>query len=111
MSGPRVISGKLPAWFTSEWVGPDDLNGSPQDSIGKLSFYIFSDTPPANWSRAGDAQITVTLDDEKTLIANKIEALRGELQKVRADASVKATTIKSEIQNLLAISYEPGAAS
>ena len=111
MSGPRVISGKLPAWFTSEWVGPDDLHGSPKDAIGKLSFFIFSDTPPSGWSLAGDAEITVTLDNEKTLIANKVDALRRELQKVRADASVTETLIESKIQNLLAITNDSGRAS
>jgi uncharacterized protein YqgV (UPF0045/DUF77 family) len=67
---------------------------------------------PIDMSDSGSAFIanaTVTIDipDERTLVENKVEALREQAASIRAQATAKCTQIEGQIQNLLAITYDP----
>lgn len=111
MSAARTITATVGAWLTSsEYVGPDDLNKTPEHVINVLSF-VAHDMTKRGWTRVGDAEITITLVDEKTLISNKVGALRNELQAVRAEAQLRANDLESKIQKLLAIEYTAEATS
>lgn len=88
-------------------IKPQDLS-NPQ-AVHNLMF--FRDAPHEYWIKegytyAGTAEITFTPVEAKDLIANKIEALRGEVSKIRAEAKAKATKIEGQIQNLLAIGFD-----
>jgi len=111
MSAARTITATVGAWLTnSEYYGPDDLNKTPEHAIHSLSF-VAHDMTRSGWTRVGDAEITITLVDEKTLIGNKVDSLRNEQQAVRAEAQMKDNELESKIQKLLAIEYTAGAAS
>ena len=100
----RTFTFNAPCWL-SPYSGPEDL--TPDRAAGALSFYDFG-TPPEGYSKVGTAVIEVTVDDEKDILANKVEALRAEQKKVIADAQLKLTQIERKIQELLAITYEQG---
>ena len=109
MSAARTITATVGAWFTSDHAGPDDLARTPEHAINSLGFSALD--MAKHWTRVGDATITVTLVDEKTLIGNKVDALRRELQSVRAEAQMKTNDLESKIQKLLAIEYTAEATS
>jgi hypothetical protein len=103
-----TISGKTTAWITPYCdIGPDQIE-KPDERIGTTSFvYSDEDMTSQGWTVAGKAEITVTLVDRDTLVSNKVDSLRKELTKVRADAQVRANELEGQIQKLLAISYSP----
>jgi len=53
-----------------------------------------------------DADITLTLIDEDQMVANKVESLRQEITKTRADAEMKVRLLEGKVQSLLAITHE-----
>lgn len=61
------------------------------------------------WTKVGTAVITLQLIDRDALVLNKIEALKAEAKKTRADAAVRCNEIETQIQNLLAITHSPSA--
>lgn len=95
---------KTKAWITEySSISPDDLEqGNRLDSL----IYSSSESIPDGWTCAGDAEIIFTPVDRKTLIDNKVEALKAEAASIRAEAQAKVTRIEGQIQNLLAISYD-----
>lgn len=101
----RTITATTKAWLTQSY-GPEDLLLVPEEVMKRLFFYN-SDMSSAGWTDVGIATITVELVEEKKLVDNKIEALKGELQSTLAAAEVAANKIRDQIQNLLALTYEP----
>lgn len=61
------------------------------------------------YTRVGTAEITLHLIDRDTLVLSKIDALKAEAKKTRADAAVRCNEIENQIQNLLAITHSPSA--
>lgn len=61
------------------------------------------------YTKVGTAEITLTIFSADTMVANKVEALRAEKKKVQAEAAMRANEIDGQIQNLLAITYQPAA--
>ena len=57
------------------------------------------------WTKVGIAEITLHLIDNDQMVLNKIDALKAEAKKTRADAAVRCNEIENQIQNLLAITY------
>jgi hypothetical protein len=92
------------------WIGPHS-SVSPADLIAgkRIEDLYFSglNMTSAGWTTVGEAEITVHLVDEKAMVENKVEALREEAKAIRAEAHMKCTIIEEQIQNLLAITYEP----
>jgi hypothetical protein len=100
----KTVTTKTKAWVTPySGLSPDDL---AHGRIGGLTYHDCTSGVPDGWTLAGEAEITVHLVDTKTLIANKVEALRQEAKAVRAEATAKCTRIEGQIQNLLALSFD-----
>jgi hypothetical protein len=94
---------KTKAWVTQySSTSPENLLAG---DLRGLSYYE-SDMTSAGWTLVGDAEVTVTLIDKRTMIDNKIAALREEAKTVRAEATAKVTKIEGQIQNLLALSFD-----
>jgi len=98
---PTELKATLKAWFTGG-MGPQNL--SDVDVASQLS-YTDQDMTSAGWSVCGEADITVRLLGEDELIGAKVESLKAELTKVRADAAARETAITQQINTLLAIGY------
>lgn len=73
--------------------------------VGDL-FYSTSDMSHHGWSKVGPATITLEIPEDDQLINNKVDALRKEITKTRADAEVKAKHLEKQVQQLLAITNE-----
>lgn len=102
----HTITARTKAWFITDSDGPEDLHGDPVRAVSTVSYYA-GDMTAYGWSLVGEAEITLYVDHEDTLIDNKVAALRQELKNVLGEAQLKATEIEGRIQKLLAISYTP----
>jgi hypothetical protein len=110
MSASRVISGKVGVWLTPySSLGPKQLADGDGAAIVRDVDFSQHDMAP-EWTRIGTAQVQITLEPTDQIINNKIDALRTEQKKVVADAQKKSTDLEREIQQLLAITYDGGAA-
>jgi hypothetical protein len=100
----KTVTMKTKAWITAtSSLSPKDLLEGK--SLDRLHFSNH-DMLSAGWTFAGDAELTVTVPDEKTLIDNKVKALREEAKTIRAEATAQVTRIEGQIQNLLAITHD-----
>lgn len=106
---PNAVTCAVSAWMTSSF-GPEILELEPEVLVSRL-FYGTGDYANIGWVRVGNATITVELVSTDALVANKVEALKGELQSVRAAAQLRENQINDQIQNLLALTYDKPAVS
>lgn len=101
-----TITGTTKVWMSKYCsVTPQELEAGTADV--EDFFYTSSDMNDSGYTYIGDAKLTVTTFEPKTIIANKVEALKEEAKAIRAEAHMKCTQIEEQIQNLLAITYEP----
>ena len=102
------ITGTLKAWLPQySSLGPENLK--TDKAINHLMFSN-SDMRDAGWTYVGESTITVTLVlTHEQLIVSKIETLKAQQTKLRAEAQERVNQLEDMIQNLLAISYTPEA--
>lgn len=102
------ITGSLKAWLPEySSLRPDQLH-TPE----AIDAMVFSrcDMRGSGWTFVGEASITVDLIlKPEELIASKIETLKAQQTKVRAEAQTELNRLEDMVQNLLAISYTPEA--
>lgn len=88
------------AWISSyNRATPDEL----QTQEGAATLYYNPKDICDGYTFAGNATITLDLCDSRTLVNNKIEALREQAAGIRAEATQKCTRIEGQIQQLLCI--------
>jgi len=98
---PAELKGELTAWFTGS-MGPHSL--LDEDVLSRVQF-CDHDMSSVGWSLCGTASITLYPMDQDALIGSKVDSLRAELTKVRADATSRETEITQQINTLLSIGY------
>lgn len=95
---------------------PSSSDATPQQlqtekGVRQLSYFSSKDYwLGLGYAFIGEATVTLDVPDERTLVDNKVEALRQEVKATRAEASAKVTQLEGQIQNLLAIDFSPSAA-
>ena len=72
----------------------------------RLAFFT-CDMSKYGYLFVGKAQITVEFPNEKELIENAVASLREQSAHIRAEAFAKCNAIDGQIQQLLAIEYQP----
>ena len=91
-------------------VQPEDLYTDTPDAqkrlIAGLSISAYDDMSIVNWTPIGTAMVEMSFVDTKTLFMNKVEALKSEIQTIRAEAQVKVDKLSDKLQSLLAITNE-----
>jgi hypothetical protein len=104
----KTVTEKTRAWITPHSsISPQELlNGERIEALALSSANMES----CGWTLVGDAELTVHLLDERKMVDNKVEALREEAKAIRAEATAKCAHIEGQIQNLLALSFDPVAA-
>lgn len=102
------ITGKMKAWLPEySSLRPDQLN--TPEAIDAMVFSL-CDMRDSGWTYVGDATITVdVILKPEELIASKIETLKAQQNKIRAEAQERVNQLEAMVQNLLAISYTPEA--
>lgn len=102
------IAGKLKAWLPEySTLRPDQVNDP-----AALEHMVFSrhDMRGSGWTHIGDATIVVDLIlSPEELIASKIETLKAQQTRVRAEAQERVNELEAMVQSLLAITYTPEA--
>lgn len=94
------ITFETKAWISEyNHVTPDEL----QTPKGAATLYYKPHETCEGYTFAGNATITLDLLDQRTLVDNKIEALREQAAGIRAEATQKCTRIEGQIQQLLCI--------
>lgn len=93
----KTITGKVKAWISS----PDDKSFSKD----KAESYWYSNNDMSNigWVCAGYAEVTIQLNDDKTIITNMVESLKQQQNNIQAAAQMEVTRIEEKIQSLLCI--------
>lgn len=98
------VTGTMKAWLPEySPLRPDQLH-SPES----LEHLVFSrhNMRDSGWTYIGDATIVVdVILKPEELIASKIETLKAQQNKVRAEAQEQVNRLEAMVQNLLAISY------
>lgn len=102
----RTVTGKIGVYISPYMhVGPQELETMEvAELITRLSFMSCQ---VKGYSLVGEATVTFEIPDTDTLITNKVDALKEELQQTQAAAEVACNKIREQIQQLLAISYKP----
>ena len=67
----------------------------------------FDGCPPKDWVKLGTARVIVEFDDNETIVATQIDALKAALHSVRAENHMREKQILDQIANLEAITYNP----
>ena len=105
----KTITGTLDAYLLGDIYGMEALNNPDSNrALCCCSFFNYKPSGRA-YVKVGTATITLTLIDEKEMIADAIESMRRERDNVRAEAEMKCRQIEEKIANLLAITYQPEA--
>lgn len=105
---PRTITNTFNV-YASEYctLTPQEMHTADSAKVADaLQVWPTSWGRQAGYSLVGTAEVTMTLHDMDAVISNKVESLKEEKQRVIADAQAKATKLESQIQQLLAITYE-----
>lgn len=102
------VTATLKAWLPEHsCLSPEDLH--TEKAIDSMVFSL-CDMRNSGWTYVGQATIAVDLIlTPEQLIASKIETLKAQQTKVRAEAYERVNQLESMIQNLLAITYTPEA--
>jgi hypothetical protein len=102
------VTATLKAWLPEHsCLRPEDLH--TEKAIDSMVFSL-CDMRNSGWTYVGEATITVNLIlTPDQLIASKIETLKAQQTKVRAEAQERVNHLEGMIQNLLAITYTPEA--
>ena len=100
----RTVTGKTKAWIT-QYTDPERLKGNDEAVVGAIHISP-ADMKSSGWTCVGEATVTIELVDENTLVANKVESLKKELQTVRAEAQRQVNDLEDKLQKLLAITCD-----
>ena len=98
---------KTGAWLTNNYTSVDSLIKMSQE---ELVYHLTAwdiDGHIEGWTLVGTAEVSITLDAPDKMISNKVDALKVELTKTKADAEAKCNFILGQINNLLAIEFKP----
>lgn len=101
------VTQTVSAWLTpNSLISPDEITNPNKVRLGDLS-YTNLDMTDCGYTLIGKARITLALPDRERLIDSKVASMHAEVKKIRAEAEAKASHIKNQISNLLAIELSP----
>ena len=98
---------KTGVWLTNQWTTIDDIMKMSQEELVHNLTCWDLDGHIEGWTLVGTAEVSITLDAPDKMISNKVDALKVELTKTKADAEAKCNFILGQINNLLAIEFKP----
>ncbi len=105
----RIVVARLSAWLSPHHglSELDDFNSSdPTRVVSAVSFFQpWMDMASHGYTRIGDADIALTINDEDSLREAAVESLREQIKAVRAEAENKITELTRRINELQAIEY------
>ena len=91
------------AWVTARCTLSPEQILNPSEQLVHEAAFTNLDMSGHGYTKIGVATIEFDLIDRDKMIQNKAEALRAELQGVKAEAQVKVQKLEDQLQSLLAI--------
>lgn len=82
-------------------VSPEDIGEQPP-----TSFIYSASEAVGSWTKIGTAEMSITLFDTDSMVAEKLAALKSQLKAERAEAQMRANAIEDKIAQLLAITND-----
>lgn len=103
-----AIKGKVSVWLSQySAVTPEEIQ-SGDVNPHRFTFWPHgADMSKDGYTYVGEAEIAVEAIDAKSIIDNKVLALREEAKSIRAEAHKKCVEIEDKINQLLALPFEP----
>lgn len=83
----------------------DDLQTA--DSLRSLTVWESAYDAPKDYTLVGSAEVTVTIASRDQIMNNKVDSLRAELERDRADSQQRQNALIRKISELEALTYEP----
>lgn len=111
MSNPITLTETRGAWLGSAYQ-PHEFaaaltRGDESGAAGMLLFSSSTDCAAQfNWTKVGEAQITVTLMPQEEQVRAAVESLQRRLQQERADSQRRQQEILAAINKLQALTFE-----
>jgi hypothetical protein len=102
----KTITATVPAWLPDHCGTISDLmRAKEENAVEMAAFYtpVYDGGGPDGWIHIGSAEITITLDDESSMVENAVASLRAAKKKVQADCEIALMQLDGQIQSLLAI--------
>jgi len=92
------------AWVTERCrLSPEQILNPKCEQLVHEAAFTNLDMSGHGYTKIGVATIELDLIDRNEMIKNKADALRAELQGVKAEAQVKVQKLEDQLQSLLAI--------
>lgn len=103
-----MIVGEVDVWSCRDWITPDYIqgliaNGKSDSAVAMLSYSNSDMTGYEGWAHFGRAKVEVTLFPRNVIVENKVESLKAEIQKKRAETQKEVEKLEERIQQLLAL--------
>ena len=111
MNAPVTITATVDAYIT-EYRQPADLLRHVEDPehhrelVGSFIAYSSYDMS-RSWTRVGEAQITLILSSKDEMVQSAIKALKGQIEKARAEFMEKQAELLERISKLQALEFTP----
>lgn len=110
MSTSVKITGTARAWTTNKWTDHDEVQamaaaGEMDRAVSSMHYTLHDMSDNDDWNEVGTAEITVTFFPRDEIVGKQLEALQGQLQKVRADNAMRENAILDRISKLQALEY------
>lgn len=102
---PTKYTGTLNAFITNPWTTLATL-AQEENPLNLLAYTASEMTYAEDWTKIGTAEITVTLFDEKKIVAGMVESIDTQIQSTYAEAELKIKELKQKRQELLAITMD-----
>ena len=105
----HTFKAPISVWI-SQYSHHDADSLQSADNVSDLTLldppYDFSNS---GYTRVGIGEITITMATKDQIITGKVESLRAELERDRADSQVRQNALIRKIGELEALTYEPSA--
>ena len=94
-------------WLSSgTYTKPSELQKLDDKELVDLLYFQNCDMSSYGWTRVGTAEVSIRLDDCKTVTANQVAILQSQLKEMRAEHQQAQNRLTKQIQELLAIDNE-----
>lgn len=105
----------LRVWTTSIWRDIDSIgdliaHGETTEALSAMTYINQDMSDTDGWTEVGTAEVTVTFYPRDTVVAKKLDGLKVQLEKVRAENHMRENAILDRISKLQALTYTGEAA-
>lgn len=103
----KQAKGTVNVWLTSgAYTKPSDLHKLNDELLIERVHFQNADMSSVGWTLVGTAEVSIRLDDCKTVTANQVAILQSQLKEMRAEHQQAQNRLTKRINELLAIENE-----